>query len=57
MTPDYKYKVVTANSNVSVHVEDINQFVDKHDGKTVPEEKRISSLGSIKNCGLLSGSI
>jgi hypothetical protein len=56
-SPDYRYKVVTDNSNVSVHVEDINRFVDEHDGKTVPEEKRISSLRSTKKCGLLSGSI
>jgi hypothetical protein len=40
MTPGYKYKVVTENSNVSVHLEDINQFVDKHDGNTVPEEEQ-----------------
>jgi hypothetical protein len=40
MTPDCKYKVVTDESNVSIHVEDTNQFGDKHDVNTVPEEEQ-----------------
>jgi hypothetical protein len=40
MTPDCKYKVVTYNSNVLVNVEDIDHFVDKHVGSTIPEEEQ-----------------
>jgi hypothetical protein len=34
MAPDCGYKVVTDNSNVFFHVENINQLVDRHGGST-----------------------
>jgi hypothetical protein len=39
MAPECEYNVVTDNSNVFIHVEDIDQFVDKHVVITVPEEE------------------
>jgi hypothetical protein len=53
--PDHKYKVVTDNSNVSIHVAIsllINMIVTLS-----PRKDRMSSLESTKNCGLLSESI
>jgi hypothetical protein len=40
MAPDCGYKVVTANSNVFFHVEDINQLVYRHGGSTPTEEEQ-----------------
>jgi hypothetical protein len=39
MAPDCGYKVVTDNFNVFVHVEDIDQLVDRHGGSTPTEEE------------------